>query len=151
MERAWNVSGEFTWTSHLPLVDWVRVSQWANAPENLRSAPCLLSFFFFFLNCVDSFHLYALFHTLISWRLGFKRLSFPTSPHHLLSSRDPVFLYVGGNCVLSDGFLSPGPPSTVRVHPAQEPFHPPQLQDLPRTEKREPVSACHASRSPRSY
>jgi len=37
MDRAWDVPGEFTWNFHLPQVDWDRVSQWANAPENLDS------------------------------------------------------------------------------------------------------------------
>ena len=36
MDRAWDVPGEFTWNFHLPQVDWDRVSQWANAPENLE-------------------------------------------------------------------------------------------------------------------
>jgi hypothetical protein len=36
MDRAWDEPGEFTWSFHLSQVDWDRVSQWANAPENLE-------------------------------------------------------------------------------------------------------------------
>ena len=40
MDRAWDVSGEFTWNIHLPQVDWDRVSKWADAPENLECVAC---------------------------------------------------------------------------------------------------------------
>ena len=45
MDRAWDVPGEYTWNFHLPQVDWDRISQWANAPENLECVGSWLSFF----------------------------------------------------------------------------------------------------------
>ena len=44
MERAYDVSGEFTWDFTLSHPDWDRVSQWARAPENLEYVHALLSF-----------------------------------------------------------------------------------------------------------
>jgi len=36
MDRAYDVPGEFTWDFTLSHADWVRVSQWAKAPESLE-------------------------------------------------------------------------------------------------------------------
>jgi hypothetical protein len=38
MDRAYDVPGEFTWDFTLSHADWGKVSQWANAPENLEYA-----------------------------------------------------------------------------------------------------------------
>jgi len=51
MDRAWDVPGDFTWSFHLPQVDWDRVSRWANAPENLECVGSYLTFLF--EKCVD--------------------------------------------------------------------------------------------------
>ena len=57
MDRAWDVPGDFTWSFHIPPVDWDRISQWANAPENLE---CVVSYLtFLFENCVDPVHICA--------------------------------------------------------------------------------------------
>ena len=55
MDRAWDVPGDFTWSFHIPQVDWDRISQWANAPENLE---CVVSYLtFLFEKCVDPVHI----------------------------------------------------------------------------------------------
>jgi len=44
MDRAYDVPGEFSFDFTLSHSDWDRVSQWANAPENLEYVHALLSF-----------------------------------------------------------------------------------------------------------
>ena len=42
MERAYDVPGEFTWDLTVSRPDWDRISQWAQAPENLECVHTLL-------------------------------------------------------------------------------------------------------------